>query len=718
MTGQARGRALALAVADRWNRLISEHPSSVARHVASYERLMIDPNGPPPQLFIREMFVPAEPALRRTLDLLCVGFIERDGPDGDRGGELVLLGPETIRGQASPSAAGLTVTDLSIGSADPEVRAVSMMVMRITRTTRAHDILVSTEDLGRLLNYQDDPAGSTAVAHAIVRRLEVLVLAPGTEVAVVGTIMGLGDASGVDAHQHYLLVNSESPLSFDDDLRVRDGHLVMVGADGRTATWRGGDFMLIRFGQPLSRRSENRSPAQLRREHELVEVGLDRGKAPTAESYSSRAASARQASRAEQIVRLALAGDAAGAGTTFRAAAREPGAEGPLVDGIAGRIMSVGDYWLMSSMLAEVTGDIGTPPQALQAVVRGAQERLDDRLDQFLGLVSDSSEAFFPIVTPLVFEVSDALVPFVDSSQDGGLFLFELIPAMKNRILTGLGVPVPGVRARGSSSLRPGEFIIQVDEVPVAAGAALIGGSYAVQPLGDGGPDDPETELTDTHPLTGEPGVWQVRVARDGAIDGGTERLTPPQYLIHQIDMVFRTHLSRILGLQEVASLVEDQWTPAERDLVVSVLPDQGAVIRLTWVLQSLVDERIPITEWRAILGAIRDAGGIATPIRTLIRAARARLRGQLPGLRSGPRVLRVPAPLQEALARHLGPSRLSPDASAYEFHQWLRGVVTSDGPVLSLVARDENTREAIAVLARSQYELVTTFTEEEVAAG
>ena len=181
--------------------------------------------------------------------------------------------------------------------------------------------------------------------------------------------------------------------------------------------------------------------------------------------------------------------------------------------------------------------------------------------------------------------------------------------------------------------------------------------------------------------------------------------------------MVFRTHLFRFLGLQEVASLV-DQWTPADRDLVASVLPDQGAVVRLTWILQSLVHERIPITEWRAILGAIHDAGGTATPIRTLIRAVRARLRGQLPGLRSGGRALRVPVPLQKALALRLGLPRLPPDAATFEFHQWLRQAVTSNGPVLSLVARDEDVREVVAALTRSQYELVATFTQEEVASG
>jgi hypothetical protein len=346
------------------------------------------------------------------------------------------------------------------------------------------------------------------------------------------------------------------------------------------------------------------------------------------------------------------------------------------------------------------------------------ENRLDDRLDRLLGLVSDTSdtsELSIPVLTPLVFEVSDTLVPVIDSEQDGGLFLFELLPAMRERIRTGLGVSVPGVRARGNPNLAPGHFTIQVDEVTITKGAAMVGGSYVLSPLGDEAPE-PGAELTDTHPLFGWPGLWQLTAGGDDTGGAGTERLTLPQYLIHQIDMVFRGNLSCFVGLQEVASLVEN-WAQAEGDLIGSVLPDQGAAVRLTWILQSLVDERIPITEWRAILSGIRAVGGIAMPIRTLVRAARARLRAQLPGPRSGRRVLRVPELLQEAMARHSGSPPLPPKMR-HEFQRWLREAVAAGGPALSLVAHDAEIREAVAALTRSHYRFVTTFTEEELASA
>jgi hypothetical protein len=102
-------------------------------------------------------------------------------------------------------------------------------------------------------------------------------------------------------------------------------------------------------------------------------------------------------------------------------------------------------------------------------------------------------------------------------------------------------------------------------------------------------------------------------------------------------------------------------------------------------------------------------------PIQTLSRAARARLRAQLPGPRDGRRVLRVPSPLQEALARPSGPPPLPPGVT-HEFHRWLRQEAAEGGPALSLVAHDEDIREAVAALTRSHYRFVTTFTEEELA--
>ncbi len=79
------------------------------------------------------------------------------------------------------------------------------------------------------------------------------------------------------------------------------------------------------------------------------------------------------------------------------------------------------------------------------------------------------------MVTPIVLEVSDALVPFVDSRQDGGKFLFELIPFMRDGLFVELGVRFPGVRARGNPSLPPGAYQIQINEVPVVTGQATLG---------------------------------------------------------------------------------------------------------------------------------------------------------------------------------------------------------------------------------------------------
>ncbi len=89
--------------------------------------------------------------------------------------------------------------------------------------------------------------------------------------------------------------------------------------------------------------------------------------------------------------------------------------------------------------------------------------------------LNPDSELFIPVVTPIVLEVSDALVPHVDSRQDNGKFLYELIPFMRDGLFVELGVRFPGVRARGNPALPAGAYQIQINEVPVVTGQVTLG---------------------------------------------------------------------------------------------------------------------------------------------------------------------------------------------------------------------------------------------------
>jgi hypothetical protein len=616
-------------------------------------------------------------------------------------------------------ASGLTVTDLRIGLSKRDLRSVSVILFRVQRRTYVGDIVTSIEDLGRALDYQRDVIGSNAVARAIIRRLETLRATQGVSVSIAGTASLSGDAPDVEAH--YFFLGGGALSSITDEIEIRDGQLVAIRSDGRADTWRGTDLIHLRIGRPDARRSVYRSLAQLRREHQLAELGSGSDGKPNEkeESYSSRAARVNQAAKAERIVHLAVTGNAADARNVYRMALTQPGADGPLAESIADRITSMHDYWSVDAVLQDVEPDT----HASAAAARSVRRRLAVRLDQLFGLCSSSDRDppgdppgfWIPVVTPLVLEISDALVPLVDSRQDGGHFLYELIPKMRERISKSMGVNVPGVRARGNSYLRPGTYTIQVDEVPMLTGNVVLGAPVAVLAPPIGWEADQDAELVGVHPLTGERSLCLLKPdTSERHIE--EERLTPAQYLVNRVELVIRDNLNRLLGPQDVVGLIGEWGKQQGADLVASTLPNTDSQLRLTWILKALISDGVPITNWQAILEAVQGTGGMMEPLTVLRRAVRARLRDQVPGPWARDKVFRIPAELEAAIVGNRDKyGAVAPGAARYEFQVWLRQKVRLSGPAISLVASSQDARELVAALARSEDRLITTFSEDEL---
>jgi flagellar biosynthesis component FlhA len=403
----------------------------------------------------------------------------------------------------------------------------------------------------------------------------------------------------------------------------------------------------------------------------------------------------------------------------------QPGASGPLVDSVTSGIGTVTDFW---AVLPVVEGAI-TDPDAeagARATAVTIRDRLGDRLDHLLLLDPDDAESpdVIPIVTPIVLEVSDLLVPIVDSRQDGGRFLYELIPAMRERITESTGLAIPGVRARGNPGLPPGGFVIQIDEIPRIEASMRPDGHYTAR--ADAGEAYPaEGEVTEIHPVTSALGRWLIKHHPEDEIPDlePAATFTPAEYLSHRIERVIRADLGKFLGMQEFQALLErwrdDDPVPVVRLLGNRALGQSMAEERLKVLLQDLVAERVPITDWRAVLASVVTAGGIETDLRVLHRAIRLQLREALPGWRSGP-MLEVPGPIQTALSGQEIVDRKSADAAHTEqarlqFLNWLHGIIGQYGPVISLIAHDAEIRETVALLARTERAVVATFSAEEV---
>ena len=466
-------------------------------------------------------------------------------------------------------------------------------------------------------------------------------------------------------------------------------------------------------GRP-SRRPEFRSLRELRQEQALASIGLEPGTVTDEESWTARAARARQAARAQQIVLRAIAGDAEAAWELFRLATHEPD-PGALIEGLVTRVRTPGEFWLIDTAL-------GTPRDDLTVgeneITSRARTLLIGQLERFLGLPAPGTNdpGYMPIATPIVVEVGNRLASIVQSKPDGRDFIEESLPEMRAAILKSTGVDVPGVRIRPNEGFAPNHFQVQIYEVPVVDGDIALDGGYRLQPYIKGTRDG-AGEITNIEPRTGKPGAWLLVASDDGAPgddgdgDAREDELTSAAYLIHRIDVTLRSQLARFAGPQEIDAIL-DRWRErGEERLIAETVPDRRARLRLTWLLQALVGEAVPVTDIPAIFGAVKDAGGIDKTIPVLVRRVRWALRDRLPGPREPEWRVTVPPELETAVLTGNSPEHVPPLALV----QWLRHAVGVFGPVISVVATTPEARERIAVLARLEHPFVATFSVDEL---
>ncbi|MDQ3263115.1 MAG: type III secretion system export apparatus subunit SctV [Myxococcota bacterium] len=223
--------------------------------------------------------------------------------------------------------------------------------------------------------------------------------------------------------------------------------------------------------------------------------------------------------------------------------------------------------------------------------------------------INPDSELFVPIVTPIVLEVSDALVPYVDSRQDGGRFLYELIPFMRDGLFVELGARFPGVRARGNPSLPPGAYQIQINEVPVVTGQATLGHILVNDTV-------ERLKLMNVsgfeaiNPATRQPAAWVPEQHKEMLEAAGLTTWDVPGYIILHVAAVLRRHAREFVGVQEVQNML-DQLEKAFPAIVKEVIPKVVNLLKLTDILGRLVEEEISIRDLRGILQALAEYGQV-----------------------------------------------------------------------------------------------------------
>ena len=290
-----------------------------------------------------------------------------------------------------------------------------------------------------------------------------------------------------------------------------------------------------------------------------------------------------------------------------------------------GGAVGTGAYFMLKRQRQIASGEIDPSTEANKETSDGPPVSVEPQAKE---PINPDSELFLPVVTPIVIEVSAELVPFVDSRQDGGKFLFELVPFMRDGLFVELGVRYPGVRARGNAALPEGAYQIQINEIPVVTGQAMLG-HILVNDTVDRLRLMNVEGFEAVNPATRQPAAWVSEDQRDMLEAAGLTTWDIPAYLILHVAAVLRRYAREFVGVQEVQTMLE-QLEKAFPAIVKEVVPKVVTVLKLSDILGRMVEEEISVRDLRSILQAIADQGQVEADSVMLTEHVRSALKRQV----------------------------------------------------------------------------------------
>jgi len=210
----------------------------------------------------------------------------------------------------------------------------------------------------------------------------------------------------------------------------------------------------------------------------------------------------------------------------------------------------------------------------------------------------------FIMPAPISLEVGEAIIPFVDDSQDSGRFINELIPLLRHGLYYELGVNFPGIQVRGQNvDMEPENYVININEVPVAKGRVYRGCILVGEPLEQLSLFNIEGTET-IHPIDGSIVTWIGEDFKDVAVQAGFRMWDIAEYLILHLSYILRKHAYEFLGLQEIQNIL-NELEKSHPALVKELVPKVITVLQLSEIFQRLIQEEIAIRDLKTIFSTL-----------------------------------------------------------------------------------------------------------------
>lgn len=294
-----------------------------------------------------------------------------------------------------------------------------------------------------------------------------------------------------------------------------------------------------------------------------------------------------------------------------------------------------------------------------KAAARREEDRAEEAVVEEQKKTADEGEFFKDInnvysmigVDPIEMEFGYSLIPLVDESSGGKMI--NRIVIFRRQYAQEMGVVIPSVSLRDSSSLNTNQYVIKIKGEEVARGEILVDYYLALEPAEPSGEVD---GIETIEPAYGIPSKWILPENKEMAEIYGYTVIDPLSVMITHLSETIKQHAYEVINRQEVMHLLENvKKTSAE--LVDEVLPGIMSYGSFQKILVCLVKEGIPIKDMETILETIADVGVSVKDITQITESIRVALKRTITRkfCQSGQmRVLTLDAELEKAFVTSL----------------------------------------------------------------
>lgn len=268
-------------------------------------------------------------------------------------------------------------------------------------------------------------------------------------------------------------------------------------------------------------------------------------------------------------------------------------------------------------------------------------------------------------VEPIEMEFGYSLIPLVDETS-GGKMLNRIV-IFRRQYAQEMGLVIPSVRLRDSSSLNANQYVIKVKGEEVARGEILVDHYLALEPV------EPTAEvdgIETVEPAYGIPSKWILPENKELAEIYGYTVIDPLSVMLTHLSETIKQHAYELLSRQEVVQLVESLKRTSP-ELVEESIPNIITYGNLQKILMSLLKEGIPIKDMETILEVISDNAAAGSDITMVIEQVRMALKRTITrkfAVGGQMRVLTLDAELEKQMVESMAKSEqgaylaLSPD--------------------------------------------------------